>query len=243
MLQESQITFSDLLSTNLTFTKFARDGNIQLPSAKNGDRLVEFETQEGQQIDMRPEMEEWLEKMAIMGTGVPSVILEYTDAADYAKSIVTANIKFASRIASLQADLEEATTELYKILIMGSNMREELKLKVIRSFKFSLPRPKVLSNQNIADYLQTIQGSAQTQADIMYGQNADEQANPDLPKEKDRFIKNTIIENAPFIDWKAAQERMENARLEIIEEKKLKEPSGDNDDLANELDAASGDDF
>ena len=243
MLQESQITFSDLLSTNLTFTKFARDGNIQLPSAKNGDRLVEFETQEGQQIDMRPEMEEFLEKMAIMGTGVPSVILEYTDAADYAKSIVTANIKFASRIASLQADLEEATTELYKILIMGSNMREELKLKVIRSFKFSLPRPKVLSNQNIADYLQTIQGSAQTQADIMYGQNADEQANPDLPKEKDRFIKNTIIENAPFIDWKAAQERMENARLEIIEEKRLKEPSGDNDDLANELDAASGDDF
>ena len=47
MLQESNITFSDLLSTNLSFAKFSRNGNIQLPMAKNGDRLIEFETQEG----------------------------------------------------------------------------------------------------------------------------------------------------------------------------------------------------
>ena len=116
MLQESQIPFSDLLSTNLTFTKFARDGNIQLPSAKNGDRLVEFETQEGQQIDMRPEMEEWLEKMAIMGTGVPNVMMEYFDQADYAKSLEMAHIKFANFICNVYLTIIRGTPTMVQLL-------------------------------------------------------------------------------------------------------------------------------
>ena len=74
-------------------------------------------------------MEEYLEKLAIIGTGVPSVIMEYTDAADYAKSIVTANIKFAGRIATLQSDLEDPTTDLYKMLIASSTLDDALKEK------------------------------------------------------------------------------------------------------------------
>ena len=128
-MQESNITFGDLLSTNLSFAKFAPYGNIQIPTARNGDRLVDFETQEGQTVELKPEFEDWLEKMAIMGTGVPSVILEYTDAADYAKSLVTANIKFAGRIATLQSDLEEATTDLYIRLIEDSSLDDDLKKK------------------------------------------------------------------------------------------------------------------
>lgn len=227
MLQESQITFSDLLSTNLTFAKFARDGNLSIPSAKNGDRLVEFEVQEGQQVDMKPEMEEWLEKMAIMGTGVPSVIMEYTDAADYAKSIVTANIKFAGRVASLQGDLEDPTTDLYKILLLNSNLDEELKNKAIQGLKFVLPRPKVLANQNISEYLSTIQQSAQMQSDIIFGTNGTDDNDPSLPKVKDEFIKMTVAENSPFIDWNAAEERRRKAVLSVKEKEKIAVPTGD----------------
>ena len=81
-LQEQNVTFNDLLSPNLVFNKFNRDGNISLPTAKNGNHLVEFETQEGQNIDMSPEYEKELENMAILGTGVPSVIMEYAGSAD-----------------------------------------------------------------------------------------------------------------------------------------------------------------
>ena len=138
MMQESNITFSDLLSTNLSFAKFSRYGSMTLPMAKNGDRLIDLETQEGQEVDLHTPMEEYLEKLSIIGTGVPSVIMEYTDAADYAKSIVTANIKFAGRVATLQADLEEPTTELYKKLIQTSTLDEDLKKKVIPSFEFKI---------------------------------------------------------------------------------------------------------
>ncbi|WP_301067395.1 hypothetical protein, partial [uncultured Duncaniella sp.] len=143
-LQESNITFGDLLSSNLSFAKFAPYGALQVPMARNGDRLVDFEVQEGQQIEMKPEFEDWLEKMAIMGTGVPSVILEYTDAADYARSITSGNIKHATRVASFQTDLEEPTTKLYKILIANSNLPDDLKNKVLPHFAYKLPRPRVL---------------------------------------------------------------------------------------------------
>lgn len=224
-LQESNITFGDLLSTNLSFAKFAPYGNIQIPTARNGDRLVDFETQEGQQVDLKPEFEDWLEKMAIMGTGVPSVILEYTDAADYAKSLVTANIKFAGRIATFQADLEDSTTDLYKRLIMNSSLDDDLKNKVLRGFKFSLPRPRVISNANMSDYLSSMQQAAQTLADLYLGQDTGN--DPDYSAVRDIFIRDTVIDHLPIIDWKSAQERLENAKLENIKNKKLKDKMTD----------------
>ena len=230
-LQESNITFGDLLSTNLSFAKFAPYGNIQIPTARNGDRLVDFETQEGQTVELKPEFEDWLEKMAIMGTGVPSVILEYTDAADYAKSLVTANIKFAGRIATLQSDLEEATTDLYIRLIEDSSLDDDLKKKAVRGFKFSLPRPRVISNSNMSDYLSSMQQTAGTLADLYLGQ--DNGQDPDYQAVRDEFIKNTVIDHLPIIDWKAAQERVENARMEIIKKKKLKDNMENPEDSAN----------
>ena len=220
-LQESNITFGDLLSTNLSFAKFAPYGSLQIPTARNGDRLVDFETQEGQQIELKPEFEDWLEKMAIMGTGVPSVILEYTDAADYAKSLVTANIKFAGRIATLQSDLEEATTKLYIYLINNSSLSDELKAKAVRGFKFSLPRPRVIANSNMSDYLSSMQQVAQTLADIWLGQDSGQ--DPDYQKVRDIYIRDTIVDHLPIIDWKAAQERLENAKMEVIKQKKIKD--------------------
>ena len=230
-LQESNITFGDLLSTNLSFAKFAPYGNIQIPTARNGDRLVDFETQEGQTVELKPEFEDWLEKMAIMGTGVPSVILEYTDAADYAKSLVTANIKFAGRIATLQSDLEEATTDLYIRLIEDSSLDDDLKKKAVRGFKFSLPRPRVISNSNMSDYLSSMQQTAGILADLYLGQ--DNGQDPDYQAVRDEFIKNTVIDHLPIIDWKAAQERAENARMEIIKKKKFKDNMENPEDSAN----------
>lgn len=241
-LQESNITFGDLLSTNLSFAKFAPYGNLQIPTARNGDRLVDFETQEGQQVELKPEFEDWLEKLAIMGTGVPSVIMEYTDAADYAKSIVTANIKFAGRIATFQSDLEDATTDLYRRLIQDSSLDEKLKAKALRGFKFSLPRPRVISNANMSDYLGSMQQVAQTMADLYLGQ--DDGSDPDAQKIRNIFIRDTVIDHLPVIDWKAAQERLENAKMEVIKEKELKDnmDSSDQNSMDSSLDDSLMDD-
>lgn len=223
MLQESNITFSDLLSTNLSFAKFSRNGNIQLPMARNGDRLIDFETQEGQEVDLHTPMEEYLEKLAIMGTGVPSVIMEYTDAADYAKSIVTANIKFAARVATLQAELEESTTKLYKALIMTSNMRDDLKTKLQTSFEFKLARPRVLTNANMSDYLSQVDSITQTIARLMLGENPN---NEDDEKLRTLYNRQLAIKMLPFVDWDEYEEILKKCRIQISGEKDLNNKGG-----------------
>ena len=215
MLQESNITFSDLLSTNLSFAKFSRNGNIQLPMAKNGDRLIEFETQEGQEVDMNTPMEEYLEKLAILGTGVPSVIMEYTDAADYAKSLVTANLKFAGRVAAFQSDLEEATTDLYKALLSSSSLEESIRNKAVNSLKFKLSRPRVLTNANMADYLSQVEQVTRSIANMYLGENDE---TPEDGKVRTEFIKNLAADMLPFISWNKYEEMLKSSKVKVTEQ-------------------------
>ena len=225
MLQESNITFSDLLSTNLSFAKFSRNGNIQLPMAKNGDRLIEFETQEGQEVDMNTPMEEYLEKLAILGTGVPSVIMEYTDAADYAKSLVTANLKFAGRVAAFQSDLEEATTDLYKALLSSSSLEESIRNKAVNSLKFKLSRPRVLTNANMADYLSQVEQVTRSIANMYLGENDE---TPEDGKVRTEFIKNMAADMLPFISWSKYEEMLKSSRVKVTEQLDLDKNNNDN---------------
>ena len=218
MLQESNITFSDLLSTNLSFSKFSRYGNIQLPMAKNGDHLIDFETQEGQEVDMHTPMEEYLEKLAIMGTGVPSVILEYTDAADYAKSLVTANMKFAGRVASLQADLEEPTTELYQRLIETSNLDDDLKKKVVNAFEFKLCRPRVLTNMNMSDYVGQMENLTSSIANIFLGEGDE---TPEDTKVRRKFRMKMAADFLPFVSWDDYEKMLQDVRVDLAGETDL----------------------
>ena len=225
MLQESNITFSDLLSTNLSFAKFSRNGNIQLPMAKNGDRLIEFETQEGQEVDMNTPMEEYLEKLAILGTGVPSVIMEYTDAADYAKSLVTANLKFAGRVAAFQSDLEEATTDLYKALLSSSSLEESIRNKAVNSLKFKLSRPRVLTNANMADYLSQVEQVTRSIANMYLGENDE---TPEDGKVRTEFIKNMAADMLPFISWNKYEEMLKASKVKVTEQLDLDKNNNDN---------------
>lgn len=225
MLQQSDITFSDLLSTNVSFHKFNRNGNIQIPTSRNGDRLIDFETQEGQDVNLDTDMERFLEKLAILGTGVPSVIMEYTDAADYAKSLVTANIKFAGRVASFQSDLEDSTTELYVELIKNSNLPDDLKKKVIPSFRFKLCRPKVLTNSNMADYLNQIESITTSLGRIYLGDNDADDTATDIRK---RFVKEISTNLLPFVSWAEYEEALQRVQTEAAADLNLdKSDSGD----------------
>ena len=211
-LQESDANFTDMLSTNVLFSKVSRNSNVHIPQSRDGKKLVEFETIEGQNIDLNTEFENKLEQMCIMATGVPSVIMEYVNQIDFAKQITTANIKFAGRISTHQSDLEGPTTELYYRMLMASDMSEELKSIINNYFEVTLPRPKVLSNSNTNDYLSTMQQMAALMAQVMYGEN-----NENAKDEKDEFIKTVVRQGTPFIDWDGYDEAVQNALIKSKE--------------------------
>lgn len=197
-LQETKITFSDLLSTNLVFNKFSRNKNMVIPQGRDGQRLVDLEVMEGQNIDMNPEYENKLENMAIMGTGVPSVIMEYIGQTDFARGFESGNIKYAARVSSLQSDLEDPTTDLYNVLVNNSSMDEDAKKRIVGKFYIKLNRPKTISVSNNNEYLGTLQQLLQMITNIMFGENSQD---PNVQKYKDEFTRLAAKEYAPYIDW------------------------------------------
>ena len=237
-IQECNITFSDLLSTNLVFNKFGRNQNIIMPTSRSGNRLVEFETQEGQNIDLSSDYEQNLEKQAIMGTGVPSVIMEYVGQTDFAKGFETANIKYSNRIASIQADFEEPLTRLYNELIQASSLSDNLKEKVDGHFEFRLPRPKILAVSNSSDYLGTLQNLMQIISTIEYGESSSD--DPDEVKRKEEFMRIAVRKYAPYIDW----EEMDSFKIQAGNQynqfkDKLRNSSNSGSDMGQNFDENS----
>lgn len=182
--------------------------------------MVEFETQEGQNIDMNPEYEKELENMAILGTGVPSVIMEYAGSADFAKQLVSANIKFAGRVASIQSDLEEATTILYKRILEDSNLSEDQKIIVAESLEIKLPRPRVLTNSNNNDYVQSIVQTAETIADVALGRDTvqNQETNPHGVVIKEKLMYSITKDSAPFVDWDDIDDKIKTITMKVTAE-------------------------
>lgn len=226
-LQEQNVTFNDLLSPNLVFNKFNRDGNLTIPTAKNGQHLIELETQEGQNIDMSPEYERDLEKQVILGTGVPVVVMDYEGSADFAKQVVSAYITFAGRISSIQSDLEEPTTKLYKKICMNSNLTDEQKDICAENLEFKLIRPRVLTNTNNSDFIQTTITVAETIADTIIGRES--VSNPDVMKNgtqmKEKLMLSIVKELAPFVDWDEYEDQLKMIKMELQNEPKSEEES------------------
>lgn len=210
-IQETKITFSDLLSTNLVFNKFSRNKNILLPKGRDGTNLVDFEIMDGQNIDMNPEYENKLEQMAILGTGTPSVIMEYVGQADFAKGFENANIRYATGISGKQADLEVPTTALYNELLKNSNLDESIKNQMVNHFSIKLNRPKALMISNNNEYLGTLQQMMQMISSIVFGENSQD---PNIQKVKDLFMKKAATEFAPYINWNLMDTWKKDAEIE-----------------------------
>ena len=212
-LQESNITFGDMMSDySMMFHKYASDNNIVMPMGRNGNRLIEFEKMEGQNIDMNTEYEKNLENNAITATGVSPLMIEQYNQADFAKSYTTAHIGLAGFVSSIQSDLEEPTTRLYKIIIQNLNIDDRLKQQVLPCFKFKLPRPKSLAAVNNTESMSNTMQIAETIIQLKYGDQVDDP----IEKKQINAVKFAIVkELTPFIDWSHMEDLMQEAVTEV----------------------------
>ena len=211
-MQDFRINFSDLLSTSTTFNKFGRYQHILIPTAKNGNHLLDTEVQQGQEFDTNSEYENMLEKQAIMAIGVPSVIMEYVGQTDFAKGFETANIKYANRVASLQADLEDPTSELYDRLIQASTLTDDQKRELKGHVHYRLKRPTVLAVNNSSEQMGTLQNLTQIIASSEYGD--DQGQDPIKDKERAIFTKKFMRKYATYIDWAEVEMLKDEAKAE-----------------------------
>ena len=217
-LQAGNVTFTDLLSSSMVFSKVTRDSNIAMPKDQQGNRLVEFEVQEGQEIDLNTNYEEMLERWGLLAMGIPTSVLDTTQDINVAHKVVSDNVRVAGRVASLQADFEKPTTELYRYLVKDSDFEDDLKTS-LSTIQFKLPRPRILANQNTSEALNTAYQNAQTVVNVKVGEDA--------TTDDDMMIKRKMTEllvrnDTPYIDWSVVDRIYDQACIEVQKEKTKK---------------------
>lgn len=214
-LQETKISFNDLLSTNLVYSKLSRNVNLALPQARNGTHLVEFETQEGQDVNMDTDMIDKLEGLVSLGTKVP-ITKDMLSDPQRAKKLESENITYAGSVASWQADLEGPLTDLYKKAIHASNLPDNLKTICENGLEIKLPRPKAFENTNNADFLSTAVSMLQQAAGAYVGENS---TDPNAMAIRDKLVSELIRDITPFIDWNKMDEVYKRIEVNIVSEK------------------------
>ena len=152
-IKAKQINFMDVLNYNSIISKVGNFKDIFMPVGRSGDRGIEFDTIAGQNIDWNSDLMEFLRTNMINNSGVPSVIMNYINEADYARTLQMANTKFASRTTNLQLDFNPSLTKLYQNILKFTN--STIPQEYIDKLRYVLTPSKSLNNQNSADNLNT----------------------------------------------------------------------------------------
>lgn len=226
-MQESNITFGDIIGdSSLMFHKYAADGNIQMPVSKAGNKFIEFERMEGQTIDMSTEYEKELENQALLATGVPPLLIEQANQADFSRAYTTAHVGFAGTVASLQSDYEETLSLLYRRIVENLDIDTSIKTRASETLNIKLPRPRALSTTNGNEIVEGASRFAEQFTNLRYGEvNEDNQ-------ECIQAIRYEIVkERSPFIDWTSLEEMADKIFMEKSKIQSKNNEDGNGDDL------------
>lgn len=220
-IKERQLNFTDLLNHGTMLSKVGASKDIFMPVGRSGEKGIDFDILAGQDVQLNTDLMEMLRSAYINATGTPSVIINYINEADYAKTLVMANAKFLGRAVSHQLDLNPSITELYqKLLRFTTSLPEE----VIDELEVSLATPKALDTMNMTDLINNADQVVSFMVKVMTGENA-------TPDEDDNKVKDLLYERIskeilPMLPWDVAEESFEEARLQL-QELKASKPSED----------------
>lgn len=224
-IKEKQANFMDLLNYNSMISKIGQAKEIFMPVGKSGERGVEFDILSGQDVQLNTELMEMLRTGYINSTGTPSVIMNYINEADYARTLIMANAKFVGRVVNHQLDFNNGSTELYKKLIRFE--LKEIPPNTVEDFEFSFLPPKSLNNMNMSDLISNSDQSISFMVKTLTGENSN--PSEDDNKIKDLLYKRLAREFVPMLPWKVAEEIIEECKMELMKIKVEKEKTEENE--------------
>lgn len=219
-----QIGIGDLMDYSSIYSKIGTGRDLFIPEGESGERGLSWDVIQGQDVDMQNEMMEQLKQAFINGTGVPSVIMNYINEADFAKTLVMANAKHLRRVMMYQDNFNEDITNMYQKILCYCT---DIELEDIANFKYTLQRPKTLPNNNLVDLL----GYGDQILDFVekseFGQFTEE--TPELNTTKDMFRKEFSRKVLPMLPWELIDEIMEQVKLDVVKDTLKKSNTNDSD--------------
>lgn len=166
--QERKITMADMFSYTTLINKIGQGNEMYVPTGKGNERGIETEILSGQDVQINGDLMDMLKKAYISGTGVPDVLLNYYNEADFAKTLELANNRFQGRVISFQLDYNEQITQLYRqICRYATNIPEQ----VIDSLQFNFVQPKSANSNITNDLLNNHNTLVEFLTGLYYGQD------------------------------------------------------------------------
>lgn len=228
--QQRTINVMDMFSYTSLVNKLGNGAEIYMPTGKSGERGMETEVIQGQEVQMNTDLMDNLKKAYILGTGVPDAIMNYMNEADFAKSLELANTRFQGRVVSYQFDFNAGITEMYKrIMYFAGNIPEDN----IDTFEFSFAPPKASNAQIKSDMLQNFDSYATWALGLLIGtQNVD---NPDNDAIVRKMKMQLAKDHLSMINFDHMMAMFKSAQIDGLEElltPKGKEEINEDEELA-----------
>ena len=203
--QERQLNIPDMFTYTTMINKIGQGSEMYVPVGKNNERGIETEILQGQDVQLNSDLLEMLKKAYISGTGVPDVLMNYFNEADFAKTLELANNRFQGRVVSFQLDYNSQITYLYRQIAKYSTTIPE---NVVNSLEFNFIQPKS-SNANITNDLLNNHNTLSEFLVTLF--NTDTQ---DLPPAIQRFKRELAKERLPMLDWDSIEKLWKDSQIE-----------------------------
>lgn len=222
--QRRKITLNDIFSYTNIVNKAGAGSEEFIGMTKNGDKPIESEIVQGQDVSLDTPLLENTRKDMILGTNVPSAIMNYLNEADFAKSIETANTKMNAAAVSFQMDMNNGHTDWYhKLLRYSTNIPSE----VVNSVVFTLDEPR--GTANIAS--QELINNYQTLQDFILKLFAGEDNEPGETERRKKFLQDLAELHLNGINFKKIKQLWDDSA--IINVEKTIVSDGTEDDSLN----------
>ncbi len=223
--QSRQINITDLFSYTTLINKVGNGNEMYVPVGRSGERPIETDILQGQDIQLNSDLLEMLKNSYILATGVPAAIVNYLNEADFAKVVEQNNTKFNGRVVNYQLDFNNSITELYQKLLRWSTKIDE---GVISNFQFALQPPKATSINTKGELIGQFQTLSDFLVNSLYEDPSQSLDAEDLQMEIREFRKLLIEDQLPMLDIDKINKMKEKAHLNAKKER-LK-PDGKNGD-------------
>lgn len=137
-----------------------------IPVGANGDSPVQFEVMQGQNVEIKTELMNILEEMAINSTDVPLELIQARQSIDYALQLTMTNSKFLRKVYNRQAKFQKYCSNIVTKLYNGEYETDEL-LTVM------LPPPMFLNVTNTNQIMTNTNELVQAIVDMEMGDEED----------------------------------------------------------------------
>lgn len=204
-----QINFMDLLNYNSIISRIGKNKELFIPTGRSGEKGIDFDILSGQDIQLNTDLMEKLWTNMINGTGVPSVIMNFINEADFAKTLQMANSKFLGRTISYQMDFNPSITELYQKLVKYTNV--QIPEDIVEQLIFRFNPPKTLNNINSSDIISV---ADQIVSAIIKAKIGEAESDDTTNILRDKMYDTLIREYLPMVDWALVDKAYETAKID-----------------------------